>query len=84
MTKLPVSDKVAAGGTAGLILTVVVGVLSLLGVTLAPPVAAGITLVVMFGVSWLKTETKLGPQVDAAANAAAVVLANMETEGPVR
>lgn len=79
-----VSDKVAYGGTAGLIVTVILGVVSLFGVTLAPALAAAITLVVMFAVSWLKTETKLGPKVDAAAAEAAAVMADIEKEGPVR
>lgn len=85
MNKLPpLTDKVAASGTAGLITTVVVGVLTLIHVTPPAAVVSAIVLLVMFAASWLKTETKFGPQVDAAVATAEEVMADMETEGPVR
>lgn len=78
---LPITDKVAAGGTAGLIATLVIGVLGLLHVTLPAALVSLIVFAVMFVVSYIKTETKLGPKLTAVADG---VLRDMESEGPVR
>lgn len=78
---LPIYDKVAAGGYAGLVSTIVVGVLTATGVTLPPAVLAAIVTLIIFGVSYLKTETKIGKQV---AGVADEVLTAMESEGPVK
>jgi len=76
---MPISSKVATGGYAGLISTVLVGVLGLFGVTLPAAVVAAIVTLVIFGASWLKRETKLGADVAKVADA---ILTDMESEGP--
>lgn len=77
----PVTDKVAAGGTAGLIATLVVSAASWFGATLPDAVVSVIVFVVMFAAAYVKTETKLGPKLAAVADE---VLADMENEGPAR
>jgi hypothetical protein len=78
---LPIYDKVAAGGTAGLVTTVIVGVLSLVHITLPAAAVAAIVTLVMFGVSYLKTETKIGAEI---AKVSDEMLKIIEAEGPVR
>lgn len=76
---LPIYDKVAAGGTAGLLTTVIVGVLSLVHITLPATVIAAIVTLIIFGASYLKKETKIGADVAKVADA---LLKDMQSEGP--
>lgn len=84
---LPIYDKVAAGGTAGLVTTVVVGVLVAAHITLPAAVVAAIVTLVMFAASYLKAEAKL-PAVASFEHRveqfADPILKAMESEGPVR
>lgn len=59
-------DKVAAGGYAGLLSTVLVGLLGVVHVALPPAGIAALITLIIFGVSYLKTETKLGPIIEEA------------------
>lgn len=76
---LPIYDKVAAGGYAGLVTTVVVGVLGLFHVALPAAVVAALVTLVMFAASYLKRETKVGAEI---ATVADEVLKAIESEGP--
>jgi hypothetical protein len=78
---LPIYSKVAAGGYAGLLTTVVIGALALAHITLAPPLVALIVTVIIFGAAYLKTETKFGREL---APLADEVFKDMESEGPAR
>lgn len=73
---LPIYDKVAAGGTAGLVATVIVGVLAAVHVTLPAAAVAAIVTLIMFGVSYVKTETKAGREI-------AKFVEAIENDGPV-
>lgn len=77
---LPIHDKVAAGGSAGLIVTVLVSVLGLWHITLPAAAIAALVTLVTFVASYLKTETKLGHEI---AKVAAPILDLIEQEGPV-
>lgn len=74
---LPLYDKVLAGGLAGVVSTVVVGVLAALGIALPATVVSAIVVVIVFGVSYLKTETKVGRALEADWEA-------MQAEGPAK
>lgn len=76
---LNIYDKVAAGGYAGLISTLLIGVLGLFHITLPGAVISAIVTVVIFAAGYLKRETKVGADVAKVANA---LLADMGAEGP--
>lgn len=80
---LPLYDKVAAGGVTGLASTVVAVVLGLLHITLAPWLVALIVTALIFGASYLKSETKIGKELAPLAPLAERVLNDLESEGPV-
>lgn len=76
---LPIYDKVQAGGYAGLATTLVIYLFGLIHIVLAPPLLALIVTVIIFGVSYLKTETKIGRELTPLAEQ---VLKDIEQEGP--
>lgn len=78
---MPIYDKVATGGYAGLVSTLLVGVLGLFGVTLPAAAVAAIVTLVIFAAGYLKSETKVGADV---AKVAEALLSDMEAEGPVK
>lgn len=75
----PIFDKVATGGYAGLVSTLLIGVLGLFGITLPGAVIAAIVTLIIFVAGYLKRETKVGADVAKVAN---ILLTDMESEGP--
>lgn len=51
---MTINPKVAAGGIAGTVLTVIVGVLALLGVDIPDTVVIAAATIITFVVSWIK------------------------------
>lgn len=74
-------DKVRAGGYAGLVTTLVVGLLGLAHITLAAPLVALIVTAIIFGAGYLTTETKVGREL---APLADDVWKAVQSEGPVQ
>lgn len=70
-----VYSKVAASGTAGLVATVIVGLLSLAGVTLPAAVVAALVTLIGFVCGYLKTERHIVELLSAGKHAALPALA---------
>lgn len=73
-----VYSKVAASGTAGLVTTVIVGLLGLAGITLPAAVVAAIITIASFVAGYLKTERHVVEILTAGRHAALPVVTAVE------